>query len=146
MIPVFSMPRWLFWIYYIDPLNYGFASLMINEFMRIELRCDAPYLIPFGGQYTDASLLNKVCTLAGSQSGNAYVSGKAYIATAFQMYPSQLWRNFGIIIAFFLAFQISQMIVRDVRRSIDRFTKHLPLARRALLARNPRIGRHCLQA
>jgi ATP-binding cassette, subfamily G (WHITE), member 2, SNQ2 len=30
MIPVFAMKRWLFWISYIDPLNYGFAALMIN--------------------------------------------------------------------------------------------------------------------
>jgi ATP-binding cassette subfamily G (WHITE) protein 2 (SNQ2) len=30
---VFTMKRWLFWIYYLNPLSYGFESLMVNEFM-----------------------------------------------------------------------------------------------------------------
>jgi ABC-type multidrug transport system permease subunit len=37
LIPVFSMQRWLFWIYYINPLNYGFQSLLENEMGRIDV-------------------------------------------------------------------------------------------------------------
>jgi ATP-binding cassette subfamily G (WHITE) protein 2 (SNQ2) len=103
------MPRWLFWIYYIDPLNYGFASLMINEFKRVNLLCSEPYLIPYGSSYDNVALGNKVCTLAGSQTGQAYVDGRNYIGTAFQMRPGQLWRNFGIMLAFFVFFQALQM-------------------------------------
>jgi ATP-binding cassette, subfamily G (WHITE), member 2, SNQ2 len=27
VIPVYNMKRWLFWLWYINPLNYGFVSL-----------------------------------------------------------------------------------------------------------------------
>lgn len=84
---------------------------MINEFMRVDLFCDAPYLIPYGDGYTNVPLTSKVCTLAGAKSGQAFVSGKDYIAQAFQYYPNQLWRNFGIIIAFFIGFQVCQMLL-----------------------------------
>jgi ATP-binding cassette subfamily G (WHITE) protein 2 (SNQ2) len=28
-----------FWIWYMNPLNYGFASMMENEFYRISMAC-----------------------------------------------------------------------------------------------------------
>lgn len=37
IIPVFDQPRWLFWIYYINPLNYGFAGIIINEFRDLNV-------------------------------------------------------------------------------------------------------------
>jgi ABC-type multidrug transport system permease subunit len=38
MIPAFDMKRWLFWIYYINPISYAFSGAMENEFMRISVR------------------------------------------------------------------------------------------------------------
>ena len=38
---------WLRWIFYINALGLGFASMMVNEFSRIDLNCDGASLIPY---------------------------------------------------------------------------------------------------
>jgi ATP-binding cassette subfamily G (WHITE) protein 2 (SNQ2) len=49
MIPVFQMKRWLFWIFYLNPLSYGYEAIFANEFSRITvsflLRLDLTSLI-----------------------------------------------------------------------------------------------------
>lgn len=54
------MKRWLFWIYYLNPLSYGYEAIFANEFSRInvgshvwlqnsadsQLTCDSAYTIP----------------------------------------------------------------------------------------------------
>lgn len=94
---------WLRWIFWINPMGLGFASLMVNEFGRISLRCTAESLIPSGPGYND--LQSQVCTLPGSTPGSNVVPGSSYVGTAFSYFSGDLWRNFGIIvalIAFFL--------------------------------------------
>jgi ATP-binding cassette subfamily G (WHITE) protein 2 (SNQ2) len=82
------------------------------QFSRLNLLCDAPYLVPYGPEYANYPISNKVCTLAGAEPGNAYVSGRAYIASSFSIGGfGQLWRNWGIILAFFIAFQLIQMFL-----------------------------------
>ncbi|KAG9245648.1 ABC-2 type transporter-domain-containing protein [Calycina marina] len=100
-----SQPVWLRWIFYINALGLGFAALMENEFSRIDLECTGTYLVPSGTGYT--STANQVCTLAGSVAGDVTVSGSNYITQAFQYNPSELWRNFGIIIVLIVGFLIS---------------------------------------
>lgn len=34
LIPIFSMKRWLFWLYYLNPIQFAFSSSMVNEFKR----------------------------------------------------------------------------------------------------------------
>lgn len=83
MIPEAAMKRWLFWIYYINPLNYGFAALMINEFRRIDLDCVGAYVIPgnAGGllsSYPEQVGQYSTCNLAGSVPGQSFVRGADY--------------------------------------------------------------------
>ncbi|ORY59909.1 pleiotropic drug resistance ABC transporter [Leucosporidium creatinivorum] len=112
LIPVFSMKRWLFWIYYINPLNYSFSAAMMNEFSRIDLTCDGAYITPrnVGGitKYPADLGPNQVCTLVGSTPGTAAVSGAQYIAGNFEYDVANLWRNFGITLVFFIGFNIMQ--------------------------------------
>ncbi|RDW71882.1 hypothetical protein BP5796_07916 [Coleophoma crateriformis] len=96
---------WLRWIYWINPLGLGFSALMENEFGRLTLTCEGTSLVPSGVGYN--SIQNQVCTLAGSVTGTDQVSGSAYITQGFSYLPSQLWRNFGIIIALIVGFLIS---------------------------------------
>lgn len=30
MVPVQEMKRWLFWIFYIDPMQYAYSALMVG--------------------------------------------------------------------------------------------------------------------
>jgi ATP-binding cassette subfamily G (WHITE) protein 2 (SNQ2) len=96
---------WIRWIYWINALGLGFSALMENEFSRLTLTCTDESLVPSGPGYT--SVANQVCTLPGSVAGTLEVSGSAYITDGFSYLPSQLWRNFGIIIALIVAFLIA---------------------------------------
>jgi len=97
VIPVPDMLGWARWINYIDPVAYGFESLMINEFAGRTFDCSA--FVPAGPGYDTAGGLNRVCTTVGSAAGANVVSGTAYINTSFSYFESHKWRNLGIIIA-----------------------------------------------
>ncbi|KAF9632782.1 ABC transporter-like protein [Lasiodiplodia theobromae] len=101
LIPPRKMHPWFSWLRWVNPVQYGFESLMANEFYNLEIECTAPYLVPQGPgvepQY-------QTCALQGSQPGRTTVSGADYIAVAYDYSRSHLWRNFGIICAFFVFF------------------------------------------
>ncbi|OLL21759.1 Brefeldin A resistance protein [Neolecta irregularis DAH-3] len=108
LIPRPSMHPWLYWIFYINPLSYAFDALMSNEFYNLELQCVVPQLVPFGPGYND--IANKGCSLVGSEPGSATVSGARYIELSFTYSRSHLWRNFGIILAWWALFTVVTMI------------------------------------
>ncbi|KAF7877508.1 hypothetical protein EAF04_001185 [Stromatinia cepivora] len=93
---------WIRWIYWINALGLGFSALMENEFSRLDLNCTGAYLVPSGPGYDNIE--HQVCTLAGSVAGSNIVSGSAYITEGFDYKPSDLWRNFGIIVVLIAAF------------------------------------------
>ncbi|GAA5923733.1 uncharacterized protein JCM15063_003745 [Sporobolomyces koalae] len=118
LIPIFSQKRWLFWISYLNPLQFGFSAAMSNEFKRINLLCDGSYILPssLGGvlpQYPATLGANQVCTLAGSVPGQQYVRGSDYIYDSFQYNVADQWRNWGITIVFFVGFNIIQAILAE---------------------------------
>lgn len=67
---------------------------MMNEFQRIDLRCEGASLIPYGPGYSD--IAHQACTLPGGAPGSDVISGSAYVSSAFQYDPGQLWRNYGM--------------------------------------------------
>lgn len=93
---------WLRWIYFINPFGLGFASLMVNEFSRLTMTCTQDSLVPTGPGYND--IAHQACTLAGGQPGSAIIPGSSYLAATFSYYHSDLWRNFGIMIALIVGF------------------------------------------
>ena len=123
MIPVFTMKRWLFWIYYINPLSYGFEALMINEFKRLTLACGPEYTVPSNipgvveGLPTTITSTQQVCTLPGATPGNDAVPGVDYAYAGFEYSTGHQWRNFGILIGFFVFFAILQIIAMEMLAS-----------------------------
>jgi len=95
---------WLRWIFWINTLGLAFSALMENEFSRLNLTCTSESLIPSGEGYT--SIENQVCTLPGSTAGTTQVSGSAYLIKGFSYYPSDLWRNWGLIVVLVVVFLI----------------------------------------
>ena len=83
-------------------MGLGFSSLMMNEFSRLNLTCIAANLIPSGPEYND--LAHQVCTLAGGTSGSDQIPGGRYISETFSYLPSQLWRNWGLILVLIALF------------------------------------------
>ncbi|KAI9650107.1 ATP-binding cassette transporter snq2 [Ciborinia camelliae] len=93
---------WIRWMYWINALGLGFSALMQNEFSRLNLTCSGAYLVPYGPGYDNIE--NQVCTLPGSVAGSNIVSGGEYITQGYDYKPSDLWRNFGIILVLIAGF------------------------------------------
>ncbi|KAJ7269337.1 ABC-2 type transporter-domain-containing protein [Mycena haematopus] len=115
IIPVIKMKRWLFWIYYINPIAYAWQACMENEFMRIQLTCDGTYIIPrnVGGltKYPEGLGPNQACTLFGSTAGNDSVSGESYISAGYGLSSANLWKlDFLVLLGFMILFQLTQIL------------------------------------
>lgn len=104
-IPKVDMHPWFKWITYINPIAYAFESLMINEYRNRLFQCSN--LIPYGESYSAVADVDKTCSVVGAVPGEVMVNGSAYISKSFEYYPSHIWRNLGIIIAFFVFFSVT---------------------------------------
>ncbi|KAK8177572.1 ABC-2 type transporter-domain-containing protein [Phyllosticta citrichinensis] len=85
LIPPRKMHRWFGWICWLNPIQYGFESLMANEFYNLDIACEPPYLVP-----------------SGVPNAEPHVAGADYVAVAFDYFHSHLWKNLGIICVFFV--------------------------------------------
>ncbi|KAF2020714.1 hypothetical protein BU24DRAFT_7207 [Aaosphaeria arxii CBS 175.79] len=99
-IPPTYMLGWAKWISKINPVGYGFESLMINEFHNRDFPC--VNFIPFGPGYESVGGDNHVCSTAGSIPGQPFVNGDTYIRVSYDYLHSHKWRNFGILWAFMI--------------------------------------------
>lgn len=102
VLPTNAMLGWSRWINFIDPIAYGFEALMANEFHNRNFTCSQ--YIPTGPNYADVTGDSRSCYATGAVAGQDYVSGDAYLAVAFNYTNAHKWRNWGIMIAFLLAF------------------------------------------
>lgn len=96
------MHPWFVWIYWIDPLSYAFESLLSNEFKGQTIPCANNNLIPnYLPQYLDGPA---ACSgVGGAQPFATTVSGEDYLASL-SYSPSHIWRNVGIIFAWWALF------------------------------------------
>ncbi|KAK1597502.1 ABC-2 type transporter-domain-containing protein [Colletotrichum navitas] len=99
-IPVDYMLGWCRWINYLDPVAYGFESLMINEFHNREYSCSSFVPSPTVAGYENTTLANRACSVVGAVPGRNTVNGDAYINLQYKYFHSHKWRNIGIIIVF----------------------------------------------
>ena len=113
LIPPAKMHPWFKWLIWINPVQYGFEGLMSNEFYNFDIACVPPNLVPQG---PGASPQYQSCTLQGSQPGQTIVSGADYIGTAFTYKRDHLWRNFGIIAAFWIFFVCLTMLGMELQK------------------------------
>lgn len=88
---------------------------MINEFSGRRFPCSD--YVPGGPLYANAPLSSKICSQKGAIAGQDFIDGDAYINTTFRYYKSHLWRNFGILCAFFIAFLIAYIVSSEYIRA-----------------------------
>jgi len=89
---------------------------MINEFSERPFHCSS--YVPTGGPYNTAPLSSKICTQKGAVAGDDFIDGDAYINTTFNYYKEHLWRNFGILVAFFFGFLIIYVLSSEFIRAM----------------------------
>jgi ATP-binding cassette, subfamily G (WHITE), member 2, SNQ2 len=114
-IPRSSMIDALHWIIYISPTYYGFESLMVNEFRTLRGSCSS--LIPRGPGYENITLENQVCAAVGAVQGQDFVDGERFVELSYGYFYSNLWRNFGIFIAFGVGFLIALLLFTEYHTS-----------------------------
>ncbi|KAK6068393.1 multidrug resistance protein CDR1 [Seiridium cupressi] len=102
LIPVPAMHVWLRWISYINPVTYAFNAVMGSEISRLIMQCVEPQYVPYGGSYDDSGY--RSCTLAGSTTGSSTVYGSDYLNAQYGDPTQHVWRNTGIVIAFWVFF------------------------------------------
>lgn len=111
IIPTKDMLGWSRWMNYIDPIAYSFESMMVNEFRDREFQCSS--FVPSGEGYENVDIINTICSTVSSKAGERYVSGDAYIETAYAYTNDHLWRNLGIVIAFMIFFMFVYLIATE---------------------------------
>jgi ATP-binding cassette, subfamily G (WHITE), member 2, SNQ2 len=85
-------------------LAFAFEAVMANEFEGQDFPCDPSQLVPSGPGYTNSAFQS--CDVVGATPGSTVVSGGAYISKAFGFSRSHIWRNFGIMFIFIIAYII----------------------------------------
>ncbi|KAF3483216.1 multidrug resistance ABC transporter [Arthroderma uncinatum] len=110
-IPIQYMHGWARWIGYINPISYGFESIMVNEFNNRDFLCVS--YVPSGPDYADVGSNNHVCSAIGSIPGKPYVNGADYIRLAYSYTASNKWRNVGVIFAYMFLFMIVYLIAAE---------------------------------
>ncbi|KAG7694129.1 hypothetical protein KL948_003099 [Ogataea haglerorum] len=112
-----SMYWWFKWFSYMNPILYGFESLITLEFRGRKMPCAPSQIIPRGPGYENISPDNRVCAFTGASASRAlygsgdYVSGEIYLSYSFQYTFDHCWRNFGILIGFVVGFLVINMII-----------------------------------
>ncbi|TRM62061.1 ABC-2 type transporter-domain-containing protein [Schizophyllum amplum] len=111
-IPRPSMIGALKWLTWINPLRYAYESIVTNEFRTLDGECSL--LVPQGPGYENVSLDNQVCTAVGSVPGQTLVNGATYLQLSYGYTYANTWRNFGILIAFGVAFTSAYFIFTEI--------------------------------
>lgn len=75
---------------------------MAAEFHNLNFTCAVGSIVPSGSQYTDE--VYQTCAYAGNTPGSTIINGDSYLASQFGFSYSHVWRNFGILCLFTIAF------------------------------------------
>lgn len=102
---------WFGWLYYVNPIAYSFEAVLTNEFSDRVMDCAPEQLIPQGPGIDPAY---QGCALGGSAVNARSVSGAAYLQTTYSYTHSNLWRNFGVVIAFTVLYILVTAIATEM--------------------------------
>lgn len=81
---------------------FAYEACMTSEFHGLDLSCDSASIVPYGDRYTDSKYQS--CAVTGSEPGKLSITGDMYMKSNFDFYHHNIWRNFGIIMLFTVAF------------------------------------------
>jgi ATP-binding cassette subfamily G (WHITE) protein 2 (SNQ2) len=90
-----------------QPVAYSFEAVETNEFAGRTMRCSPDQLVPQGPGVDPAY---QGCALTGAPPNSNAVPGADYLQTSFNYSRSNLWRNFGVVIAFGVLYLIVTVV------------------------------------
>ncbi|KAH6612411.1 multidrug resistance protein CDR2 [Boeremia exigua] len=103
------MHPWFVWIYWINPMAYGFEALMGNEFHGQDIPCVGPNLAPNGEGYTPGESPQACTGVGGARVGASSVNGDEYLQHL-GFSHGNIWRNFGILCAWWIFYVVLTMV------------------------------------
>lgn len=74
---------------------------MANELDGLTFECVPRQLAPYGPSYQGTPA---TCAIPGAADGTTFVTGAAYLDVALQFSKTHVWRNFGIILAWWATY------------------------------------------
>jgi hypothetical protein len=101
---------WFGWLYYVNPVAYSFEAVETNEFADRTMQCAPNQLVPQGPGIDPAY---QGCALTGAQPNSNSVPGADYLQTSFNYSRTNLWRNFGVVIAFSVLYILVTVIATE---------------------------------
>ncbi|ETS76917.1 hypothetical protein PFICI_10791 [Pestalotiopsis fici W106-1] len=110
-VPPTYMKSWLGWIRWINPVYYGLESVFVNEFVGRSFSC--AHFVPSGPGYADLGPENRVCQTVGASPSENFVDGTAYLLSSYGYKSAHRWRNFGILVAFMIAFMALHLLATE---------------------------------
>ncbi|KAJ4289885.1 hypothetical protein N0V90_011218 [Kalmusia sp. IMI 367209] len=123
VIPRPSMHPWFKWISYVNPIFYTVEALMAIEFHGRKAPCQS--LIPSGPGFENVNVANQVCTVVGAKPGSDFVLGDDYIGLSFDYYYSNIWRNLGISVVFFVGFTFLYAFTTEFKKLDDATSNYM---------------------
>lgn len=114
MIPKIDMHPWFEWLFWINPIAYGLEGLLANEFHGRTIRCVNHNLIPNGPGFQDE--YQSCAGIGGARPGQTFVDGDDYLASLTYSH-SHVWRNVGILWAFWGLFAVLTIVATMYWRS-----------------------------
>lgn len=102
---------WFGWLYWVNPLAYSFEAVMANEFSDRDMQCAPEQLVPQG---PGADPAFQGCSLSGARVNAGSVSGASYLETTYNYTRADLWRNFGVIIAFAVLYIVVTIVATEL--------------------------------
>ncbi|TVY47802.1 Protein SNQ2 [Lachnellula occidentalis] len=97
-----QMHPWFSWIFWINPMSYGLEAMLANEFHGTVIPCVGQNLVPSGAGYTDLGF-QSCAGISGAAQGATSLTGDQYLHSLSYSH-THVWRNFGIIWAFWAFF------------------------------------------
>jgi len=103
-----QMHPWFVWIYWIDPLAYGFSAILANEMHGQVMPCIGTNLVPNGPGYANP-LYQSCAGVGGALQGATTFTGDQYLASLSYSHAN-VWRNFGILWAWWVLFVVITIV------------------------------------
>lgn len=130
-----TLLSWASWIRWINPVSYGFESVMVNEFHDRQFQCAS--FVPSGTGYENVAADQRACAVQGSEPGLDFVRGTSYVETAFSYQWNNRWMNYGIIVALTFFLFIAHLVMTELVAS-ERSKGEVLVFRRSKIAKATR--------
>ncbi|EPY51193.1 ABC transporter Pdr1 [Schizosaccharomyces cryophilus OY26] len=119
VMPINYIGWWFRWLAYANPVQYGYESIMLNEFKDRIFNCSA--IIP----NLSFPLRNNICPSPSGVPGVPYIIGINYLNVVFRYTTDFLWKNCGILFGFAIFILLLSLAVANYIR-YDRTCMAIP--------------------